>query len=89
MKNNNLKNNEVLDKFINGFNGSNGRNLHSVNGVLINYNSEIALSKGDVIYINKKYNHYSNTTQKHINYLIRNGNARLVDEKEYNQLLVY
>lgn len=82
-----LKNKEVLNNFINrswdAVNLSDNLRTYTIlhnneyMQVLKNYNALIAYiapneSKYAVLVINKKYLHYSNTTQKHINYIINN-----------------
>ena len=100
-----LKNKEVLNNFLrrnwDAVNCSN--NLHTYTilynneyvQVLKNYEALIAYIKADcngyaTLYINNKYLHYSNTTQKHINYIVNNYNSityeDITDEEERNIL---
>lgn len=96
-----LKNKEVLNNFLrrnwDAVNYSDNLRTYTIlcNNeyiqVLKNYNALIAYIKADcngyaTLYINKKYLHYSNTTQKHINYIVNNYNSiiyqNITDEEE-------
>ena len=59
-----MKNIDVIEKFIKGVcenYSSSTKNLHSLNGVYLkNYNTIIAVNRGDVVYVNN--NRYSKTT---------------------------
>lgn len=100
-----MKNSEILDTFLmrNG-NATNKTRLSTKNilcsdGIyrqcLFNYNVLIALIDNyNKLIINKRYYHFSSTTQKHINYIIReeknnyiieNINQELVQELEEKQ----
>lgn len=61
-----MKNIDVINKFIKGVCGnytSSTKNLHSLNGAYLkNYNTIIAVNRGDVVYVNN--NKYSVTTTK-------------------------
>lgn len=78
-----MRNEEVLKKFFFGCEGckNSNKNLENIKvsnniNVLYNYNAKIAVlmynkeDKSYYIIINKKYLHYSKTTQKHINYIV-------------------
>lgn len=100
-----MKNSEILDTFLmrNG-KATNKTRLSTKNilcndGIyrqcLFNYNVLIAfIDNYNKLIVNKRYNHYSMTTQKHINYIIReeksnyiieNINKELVQELEEKQ----
>lgn len=68
-----MKNIEVIEKFVKGMNGNYSnytKNLHSLSGVYLkNYNTIIAVNRGDVIYVNN--NKYSVTTTKKQNLVCR------------------
>lgn len=82
-----MKNKDVIIKFI--FNAINNtytnysNNLHAFiindnNKYLKNYSAIIAKKEGDTFFINKRYLHYSKTTQTNINIL-----ERLIVENGY------
>ena len=68
-----MKNIDVINKFIKGVcenYSSSTKNLHSLNGVYLkNYNTIIAVNRGDVVYVNN--NRYSVTTTKNQNLVCR------------------
>lgn len=86
-----MKNSEILDTFLsrNG-NATNKTRLSTKNilckdGIyrqcLFNYNVLIALIDNyNKLIINKRYYHFSSTTQKHINYIIREEKNNYVIE---------
>lgn len=89
-----MKNQEVLKKFFFGCENcqNSNKNLENIKvsnniNVLYNYNAKIAVlmynkeEKSYYIIINKKYLHYSKTTQKHINYIVN------LCKKEYMQVI--
>lgn len=89
-----MRNQEVIKKFFFGCEGCKNasKNLENIKvsnniNVLYNYKAKIAVlmyNKEDKSYymiINKKYLHYSKTTQKHINYIVN------LCKKEYMQVI--
>lgn len=78
-----MRNHEVIKKFFYGCGNckNSSKNLENIQvsdniNVLYNYNAKIAVfmynkeDKSYYIIINKRYLHYSKTTQKHINYIV-------------------
>ncbi len=68
-----MKNIDVINKFIRGVYGNytnSSKNLYSLNGAYLkNYNTIIAVNRGDVVYVNN--NRYSKTTTKNQNLVCR------------------
>jgi hypothetical protein len=84
------KNNDVLEKFLNGEEATNGRNLHSEKDGdairLVNYSTIIAkITIDGVLLINELK--YSVTTTKHQNFLKRNGGA-FIELSEYDVRMI-
>lgn len=89
-----MKNQEVIKKFFYGCENckNSSKNLENIKvsdniNVLYNYNAKIAVlmynkeNKNYYVIINRKYLHYTRTTQKHINYIVE------LCKKEYMQII--
>ena len=73
-----MSNKELITQFVYGSLNKTYKNytnnlfafiINDNNKILKNYNAIICKKEGDTFYINKKYLHYSRTTQKNINML--------------------
>lgn len=90
-----MKNSDVIKSFLFGCENCKTKNLQNIkinnkNNVLYNYNAKIAykgyniFSKNYFILINKKWLHYSKTTQTNINNIIKLAKHEEMDvEYEY------
>lgn len=81
-----MRNQEVVEKFVMGYDNNKGSNLYSEDSKLINYKTVIAFRSPEGLYINNDY--YSRTTVVHQNRLKDYSiECLLINEKGINEII--